>query len=84
MCPPATAELLQRLAQSSAPGLRLEADDLGVAIELADPALRFHHSFVSGTIAQRARLREMMLDALHMQWRELRLRPDPDCPVCGP
>jgi len=24
-----------------------------------------------------------MLDALQMQWRELRLRPDPDCPVCG-
>jgi adenylyltransferase/sulfurtransferase len=28
--------------------------------------------------------RLLMLDALHMQWRELRLRPDPDCPVCGP
>ena len=28
--------------------------------------------------------RLLMLDALQMQWRELRLRPDPDCPVCGP
>jgi adenylyltransferase/sulfurtransferase len=27
--------------------------------------------------------RLLMLDALRMQWRELRLRPDPDCPVCG-
>ena len=27
--------------------------------------------------------RLLMLDALQMQWRELRLRPDPDCPVCG-
>ncbi len=53
--PSATAELLQRLAQSSATGLRLEPDDLGVGIELAEPALRFHHSFVSGAIARRAR-----------------------------
>ena len=27
--------------------------------------------------------RLLLLDALRMQWRELRLRPDPDCPVCG-
>ena len=27
--------------------------------------------------------RLLMLDALRMQWRELRLHPDPDCPVCG-
>jgi len=27
--------------------------------------------------------RLLVLDALAMQWRELRLRPDPDCPVCG-
>jgi len=27
--------------------------------------------------------RLMMLDALRMQWRELRLKPDPACPVCG-
>ena len=27
--------------------------------------------------------RLLMLDALRMQWRELRLRPDPACPVCG-
>ncbi len=27
--------------------------------------------------------RLLVLDALHMQWRELRLRPDPACPVCS-
>jgi adenylyltransferase/sulfurtransferase len=27
--------------------------------------------------------RLLVLDALAMRWRELRLRPDPDCPVCG-
>jgi adenylyltransferase/sulfurtransferase len=27
--------------------------------------------------------RLLVLDALQMHWRELRLRPDPDCPVCG-
>jgi adenylyltransferase/sulfurtransferase len=27
--------------------------------------------------------RLLMLDALRLQWRELRLRPDPACPVCG-
>ncbi len=25
----------------------------------------------------------MILDALHMQWRTLTLKPDPGCPVCG-
>lgn len=27
--------------------------------------------------------RLLVLDALHLQWRELRLRRDPNCPVCG-
>lgn len=27
--------------------------------------------------------RLLVLDALHMQWRELRLKADPACPVCG-
>jgi len=27
--------------------------------------------------------RLLLLDALQMQWRELRLRPDPACPVCA-
>jgi len=27
--------------------------------------------------------RLLLLDALHMHWRELRLRPDPACPVCS-
>jgi len=25
----------------------------------------------------------LILDALHMQWRSLKLKPDPRCPVCG-
>lgn len=28
--------------------------------------------------------RLLVLDALSMQWRSLRLKPDPRCPVCGP
>jgi len=27
--------------------------------------------------------RLLLLDGLRMQWREMRLRPDPDCPVCN-
>jgi adenylyltransferase/sulfurtransferase len=27
--------------------------------------------------------RLLLLDALHMEWRSLRLRADPNCPVCG-
>lgn len=27
--------------------------------------------------------RLLLFDALYMQWREMRLRPDPSCPVCG-
>lgn len=27
--------------------------------------------------------RLLLLDALHMQWREMRLRPDPQCPICA-
>lgn len=28
--------------------------------------------------------RLLLVDALHQEWRTLRLVPDPDCPVCGP
>ena len=28
--------------------------------------------------------RLLILDAKEMRWREMALRPDPDCPVCGP
>ncbi len=34
-------------------------------------------------IGESLRGRLLVLDALQMRWRELRLRPDPDCPVCG-
>jgi adenylyltransferase/sulfurtransferase len=25
----------------------------------------------------------LLLDAMQMQWRSLRLKADPDCPICG-
>lgn len=28
--------------------------------------------------------RLLILDALEMRWREMALRPSPDCPICGP
>ena len=28
--------------------------------------------------------RLLLLDALDMEWRSIKLRPDPECPVCGP
>jgi len=28
--------------------------------------------------------RLLIFDALHMHWREMRLKADPNCPVCGP
>jgi len=27
--------------------------------------------------------RLLLLDAKHMEWRSLRLKPDPKCPVCS-
>jgi molybdopterin-synthase adenylyltransferase len=27
--------------------------------------------------------RLLVLDALNMEWRSIKLRKDPDCPVCG-
>ena len=35
--------------------MRIQTDVLGVTIELIDMQLRFHHSFISGAIARRAR-----------------------------
>jgi 16S rRNA (guanine1516-N2)-methyltransferase len=71
--PLATAELLQRLAQSSALDLRVEPDALGVGIELVDSGLRFHHSFVAGAIARRARQSgQLLLRACNNRQRSIR------------
>ena len=58
---PATAESLQRLARISARDLRLDADELGVDIDLAEPPLRFHHSFICGPISTRAAQPDQLL-----------------------
>ena len=53
--PAAAIDSLLANAQLSAPELELEADDEGVGIKLANPSLFYHHGFVSGPLARRAR-----------------------------
>ncbi len=53
--PSATIDRLLADARLSPVELELEPDDEGVGIKLLDPALFFHHSFVSGPLARRAR-----------------------------
>ena len=43
------------LAQASSSELIIETDDTGVDIKLRDSKLRFHHSFITGTLPARAR-----------------------------
>ena len=51
----ATAQKIQRLlAQASSSELIIEPDDEGVEVNLVNPRLRFHHSFISGPLALRA------------------------------
>lgn len=70
---PATAEVLQRLARSSAQDLRIAVAAHGVRIELADSQLHFVHSFVSGPIAQRAgQPAQLLLKACNNKQRSLR------------
>ena len=71
--PPATAEILQRLARSPELDLRLEPDQLGVGIELVDAGLGFHHSFVTGTVARRARQPgQLLLKACNNRQRSIK------------
>jgi 16S rRNA (guanine1516-N2)-methyltransferase len=51
---PTALELLQDQARSSAGDLLIRADAAGVGIELPTARLRFHHSFISGSLATRA------------------------------
>jgi 16S rRNA (guanine1516-N2)-methyltransferase len=51
----ATIEQLLARARRSTAAVELEVDDNGVALELLDPTLGFHHSFVGGPLARRAR-----------------------------
>ncbi|MCP4388302.1 MAG: class I SAM-dependent methyltransferase, partial [Gammaproteobacteria bacterium] len=53
--PSATIDHLLASARLSPVELELEPDDDGVGIRLLNPALFFHHSFVSGPLARRAR-----------------------------
>lgn len=47
--------ILQCLAKPPAPALDIETDDEGVVVNLVESRLRFHHGFISGPLANRAR-----------------------------
>ena len=70
---PATVEVLQRLARSSADELRIDVEAKGVRIELTNLQLHFGHSFVSGPIAKRAgQSAQLLLKACNNKQRSLR------------
>ncbi len=50
----AALQSLQRHASSSADGLLVQADATGVEVDMPAVGLRFHHSFISGSLATRA------------------------------
>jgi 16S rRNA (guanine1516-N2)-methyltransferase len=51
----ATAQKIQQLlAQASSSELVVEPDDEGVEVNLVNPRLRFHHSFIAGSLPLRA------------------------------
>lgn len=54
-CSPAAFDHLLAVAGLSPVDLEIEADTRGVGIRLLRPVLFFHHSFVSGPLARRAR-----------------------------
>ena len=65
-------QLLQ-LAETSARDLSISIDDRGVAIELADLKLRFHHSFIAGPIVKRAiQTNQTLLKACNNKQRNIR------------
>jgi 16S rRNA (guanine1516-N2)-methyltransferase len=47
--------ILQCLAKFPTPALDIETDDEGVFVNLVESRLRFHHGFISGPLANRAR-----------------------------
>ncbi len=70
---PAALKTLQALALSSPVDLRLEPDDRGVGIQLAEPALGYYHSFVTGALARRAKQDDQaLLRACNNKQRSIR------------
>jgi 16S rRNA (guanine1516-N2)-methyltransferase len=65
-------QLLQ-LVETSARDLSISIDDRGVAIELTDLKLRFHHSFITGPIVKRAiQTNQTLLKACNNKQRNIR------------
>lgn len=72
LSPAHTARLLQ-LAEASTHDLNISIDDRGVAVELVDMKLRFHHSFISGAIVKRAgQTNQTLLKACNNKQRNIR------------
>ena len=70
---PAHAEQLLQLAEASTHDLSINIDDRGVAIELGELKLRFHHSFISGPIVKRAsQTNQTLLKACNNKQRNIR------------
>ena len=69
----AHARRLLQLAEASAHDLNIGIDERGVAVELADLKLRFHHSFISGPIVKRAsQTNQTLLKACNNKQRNIR------------
>lgn len=68
----ATLDMLQAQLQSNDPEITVEASGKGVKISFAAERLSFHHSFVSGPLAQRAgQSNQMLLKACNNKQRNL-------------
>lgn len=71
--PSAARDRLLAAAKLSPVDLEIETDETGVGIRLAQPALYFHHSFVSGPLARRARQsNQALLKACNNKSRNIR------------
>ena len=67
------AEQLLQLAEASTHDLGISIDDRGVAIELTDLKLSFHHSFIAGPIVKRAmQTNQTLLKACNNKQRNIR------------
>ena len=70
---PAHTEQLLQLAEASTHDLSINIDDRGVAIELGELKLCFHHSFISGPILKRAsQTNQTLLKACNNKQRNIR------------
>jgi len=69
----AHAGQLLQLAGASTHDLNISIDDRGVAIELVNKKLRFHHSFITGPIVKRAiQTNQTLLKACNNKQRNIR------------